>query len=166
MRGFWDVLVGGRLTDPHRGTSIYARCLDIAEHLHGTSWCYPTVGAGGAGWVVGASPASAAAAGTFGNYVDLIPSIGTTLPFDIHFLNIEALGSNGVYEAVIGVGAPAAEVEVARVRFARLNNQESANGVPVTMAIQPAGTRVRIKLACSVAGPVTVTVSTFGHYYD
>jgi hypothetical protein len=166
MRGGWDSLVGGRLTDPHTGTSIYSRVMDINEHLHGQSWVYPSLGAGGAGWVVGASPASAAAAGTFGNYVDLIPSVGTTLPFDIHFLNIEALGSNGVYEAIIAVGAPAAEVEKARVRFARLNNQESANGVPVTMAIQPAGTRVRIKLACSAAGPVSVTVSAFGHYYD
>jgi hypothetical protein len=165
MRGMWDRLVGGALTDPHGGTSIYSMVSDVAEHVHSTSWVYPTIGAGGAGWVAGASIISAAAAGTFGNYADLIPVVGTTNIFDLHYLNIEVLGANGVYELIVASGAPAAEVEVARVRFSRLNNNEAANGVPLIMPLQPAGTRIRCKVACSAAGPVTIVMSALGHYY-
>lgn len=147
------------------GASAMALLYAAEKHSHGAAKVYPTQGAGGAGWIAGASFSSHADAGTFGDYADLMPAGTAGAPFDIHWINIETLGANGSYELVIASGAPASEVEIGRVRFTRTAAQEAANGVPFIMPIKAAATRIRAKVACSAAGPVAVTVSAFYHEY-
>lgn len=70
----WTVTdVVGNKTDDENGTSLYSRAYKLEQHVHTLCRVYPTIGAGGAGWVAGAAFASAAAAGTFGVYADLVP---------------------------------------------------------------------------------------------
>lgn len=133
------------------------------EHLHSGCSVYPTLGAGGAGWIAGAPLATAAAAGTFGALVDLIPVATILLPFDIHYINIEVLGANAVYELVLG--RDAAATEIARVRFTRVAAQEAANGVPIITKIMPANTRIQAMVACSVAGPINIEITALYHTY-
>jgi hypothetical protein len=137
----------------------------VEEHLHSTGGVYPTVGAGGAGWVAGATFTTNAAAGTFGVYADLIPINTIALPFDIHWINIESLGANSSYELVIAKGGAGSEIEVGRVRFTRINNQEAVNGCPFIMKIVPANTQIRAKVTQSNAGAVNIIISAFYHTY-
>ena len=147
------------------GVSLMGRAYVQEKHVHTGAKVYPTVGAGGAGWVPGALFSTNAVAGTFGAYADLMPAGTALLPFDIHWLNIESLGANADYEMVIAEGAPAAEVEIGRVRFTRIAVLEAANGVPFTMPIKTAATRIRAKVASSNVGAVDIRVSIFYHEY-
>ena len=137
----------------------------IHEHIHEKGNVWPTVGAGGAGWVAGTNVAANAVAGTFGNYAIVIPAATVTLPFDIHWANIETIGTNGSYEMIIAIGAPGAEVEVSRIRFVRFAGNEPVNGRPVITPVLPANSAVSVKIAHSTAVAAQITVSLCYHTY-
>ena len=127
----------------------------IAEHLHGTSKVYPTLAAGvdvlsGIAW-------------TLGNFVEIIPANTITSPFDIHWLILENVTDDEVYEMVFY----AVEVEIARIRVGvqpGVGNTVVLSPVPVQMEIQLANTQIQAKLASSGAAE-TATISVAYHTY-
>lgn len=134
-----------------------------AEHLHSACGVYPTIGAGGA-WVAGSSVISGVGAGTVLAWVTVIPAGIIQLPFDIHWINVEELPFNAGYELWLAKGAPGSEIEIARVRFTRVNNNEAVNGFPVIMAIVPANSAISAKLSCS-SGNAPATPTLFSMFY-
>jgi hypothetical protein len=130
----------------------------MEEHQHSISKVYPTLvvgvdvlaGAAGPPWVLG-------------NFVEIIPANTIGEDFDIHWLIIEAITSNGIYELVFY----AATTEISRVRFAAeagVAGTVTFSPIPVLMQIQPKNTQIQCKLACS-AGAETATISVLYHVY-
>jgi len=130
----------------------------LAEHAHGASKCYPTLlvgvnvlaGVAGPPWVLG-------------NFVEIIPASTIGEPFDIHWLVIEAITSDAIYELVLY----AATTEISRVRFsgeAGVAGTVSFSPIPTLMDIQLPNTQIQAKLGCS-AGAETATISVLYHTY-
>ena len=130
----------------------------LSEHVHNISKVYPTLvvgkdvlaGAAGPPWVLG-------------NFVEIVPINTIASPFDIHWLVIEAITSDAIYELVLY----AATTEISRVRFAGqagLAGTVSFSPIPMLMDIQLPNTQIQAKLACS-AGAETATISVLYHTY-
>jgi hypothetical protein len=130
----------------------------LEEHMHSTSKVYPTLvvgidvlaGAAGPPWVLG-------------NFVEIVPASTITEDFDIHWLVIEGISDDGIYELVFY----AATVEISRIRFAAeagVGGTVTFSPIPMIMQIQPKNTQIQCKLACS-AGAETATVSIIYHTY-
>ena len=143
---------------------------------HQRGWVYPTVGAGGAGWVAGAQIPVGVPAGTFGAYTDVIPAgWAAAAVFTLTGLNVEvpmALlpATDVTYEVVIATGGPGAEVERCRVRFTRNDQGAGAsknwivNGLPLKTEMLAAGSRVRAMATASAGGAPDLYLSVQGHY--
>ena len=130
----------------------------IGEHMHGQSKVYPTLvvgidvlaGAAGPPWVLG-------------NFVEIVPASTIGDAFDIHWLVIEGITGDGIYELVFY----AVTTEISRVRFAGeagVGGTVSFSPIPTLMGIQPPDTQIQAKLACS-AGAETATISVLYHTY-
>jgi len=143
---------------------------------HRRLWVYPTVGAGGAGWVPGAQISSVGAPGTFGAYIEVIPAGWAAATFTLTSLNVEVgmmdLALPDItYELVIATGLGGAEVERARVRFTRtdlgagLAKDWIVNQIPLKTEMLPAGSRISAMWASSFLAP-DLFVSVQGHFYD
>jgi hypothetical protein len=130
----------------------------MEEHMHSISQVYPTL-------VVGI-PILAGAAGppwVPGNFVELIPVNTIGEDFDIHWLVIEGISNDGIYELVFY----AATTEISRVRFsaeAGVGGTVTYSPIPIQTRIQPKNTQIQCKLACS-AGAETATISVIYHEY-
>lgn len=155
MRGTWDSIVGGRVTDNHNVASIYGRVEALFEHVHSASYCYPTL-------AVGVNIPGGVGAWQLGAITEVVPAATILSDFDIHFINIEVLSANDVYELVLYYGA--ADTYAGRCRFTRVAVLESANGVPMMTPIIPASSRIRAQLA-SASGGDNVTISVSYHVY-
>lgn len=149
----------GNKNDDHTGDSIKADTYTIEEHIHSKSKVYPTLTDGvtltaGAAWVLGV-------------FAEIVPLNTITLDFDIHYVSIEDISANGVYELVLysdadGIGGD--EVEIGRVRFTRNAIQSATLNVPMTTPIVSANSQIKAKLAGSNAGQ-TAVISIFYHTY-
>ncbi len=145
---FRDVI--GNKQDVATSGSIYALAIKAAGHLQGK--VYPTLADGvvvtaGAAWVLGA-------------FVEIVPVNTITSLFDVHAISVEDISANDVYEVVLY----AAEVEICRARFTKNANFDSVQNVPVMMAVQPANTQIKAKIASST-GADTATISLMYHTY-
>ncbi|HUS72260.1 MAG TPA: hypothetical protein VMY06_04265 [Sedimentisphaerales bacterium] len=138
--------------------TMYDYVHTLSEHVHNISKVYPTLvvgkdvlaGAAGPPWVLG-------------NFVEIVPINTIASPFDIHWLVIEAITSDAIYELVLY----AATTEISRVRFAGqagLAGTVSFSPIPMLMDIQLPNTQIQAKLACS-AGAETATISVLYHTY-
>ena len=85
---FADVL--GQKGDSHDGDSVYAYTETLLDHVHHSSLVYPTLANGVA--VLGG------AAWTLGNFVVIVAAGGIGTDFDIHYVSVENLTVNDVYE--------------------------------------------------------------------
>lgn len=150
----------GNKNDGHDGDSIKADTHTIVEHIHSKSRVYPTLAAGvtitadGSAWVLGV-------------FAEIAPLSSIADDFDIHYVSIEDISANGVYELVLyfdadGVGGD--EVEIGRVRFTKSAVQSATLNVPMTTPIIPANYQIKAKLASSNGGS-TATISIFYHTY-
>jgi hypothetical protein len=138
--------------------TMYDYVHTLSEHVHSISKVYPTLvvgkdvlaGAAGPPWVLG-------------NFVEIVPINTIASPFDLHWLVIEAITSDAIYELVLY----AATTEISRVRFAGqagLAGTVSFSPIPILMDIQLPNTQIQAKLACS-AGAETATISVLYHTY-
>ena len=143
----------GNKDDDHDGNSILADVHTVLEHIHTASKVYPTL-------VAGVAVAGAAGAWGLGSFVEIVPNAGIGSAFDIHYISVEALDDNAVYELVIY----AVETEIGRVRFTKNANQDGIANVPFITAIIPGGTQIQAKLASSTGNSVA-TISIFYHTY-
>ncbi len=127
----------------------------MEEHAHSTAKVYPTL-AGGVAVLSGAI-------WTLGNFVEIVPINTIALDFDIHWLTVENVTDDEIYELVLY----AATTEIARVRFGvqpGIANVVTAAPVPVMMAIQLKNTQIQAKLASS-GDAETATISIGYHNY-
>ncbi len=110
------------------------------DHFHSASQVYPTLAVGvnvtgGAQW-------------TLGNYAEIVPAATIGQEFTIHWLSIEDLDTNAVYEIVLY----AATTEIGRVRVTKNANLDGTMNIPFqTNDIAP-GTQIQAKVADSSGG--------------
>lgn len=145
----------GLRTDDEAVNSIFGNLYQLKKHIHGASYCYPTLGAGvqltaGDGWALG-SAALIMIANTAAN------------PFDIHFVNIEVLSANAIYELQLFKDL-ACTLFIGKCRFTRVSNNEAANGVPIMTSIVQRTNPIYGKLASNSNG-AQATISIFYHEY-
>jgi hypothetical protein len=124
------------------------------EHIHSDCRVYPTL-AGGVALTGGA-------AWTLGAFAQIVPASTITNDFDIHWLCIEGLDTNAVYEIVLYSGA--GDVEVGRVRVVKNANLDGTMNIPFQTPIIAANSRIRAKVADSAGGSIA-TISIFYHIY-
>ena len=142
----------GNKTDTQAGNSLYALVDTLNDHIHTEAKVYPTLAngvevLGGAAW-------------TLGDFVEIVPADTIAAPFDIHYINIEALSVAEVYEIVLY----AVSTEIGRIRVAKDAIQAGLNSKPITTPIIPANTQIRAKSA-SESGADTATISLSYHTY-
>jgi len=144
----------GSKSDTHNGSSILAHAHTVDEHIHTACNVYPTLAGGVAvGTAVGVWGLSAA-------FVEIVPVNTITTDFDIHWLCIEALDDNTIYEVVLY----AVEAEIGRVRVVKNAQMDGTLNIPFQCPIIPANTQIQAKTA-SAAGTSVVTLSIFYHVY-
>lgn len=170
----WVALFGGS-GGGGGGNTVTVEEEDMGDS-HRRLWVYPTVGAGGAGWVPGVQIPNVVAPGTFDAYVEVIPAGWAAATFTLTALNVEVgmmdLALPDItYELVIATGLLGAEVERARVRFTRtdlgagLAKDWIVNQIPLKTEMLPAGSRISAMWTSSAVAPA-LSISVQGHYYD
>lgn len=148
----------GNKTDTHDGDSIYAINETLLDHVHSESKVYPTL-------ANGVTVTAAAGAWTLGSFAEIFPASTITSDFDIHYIGVENISANDVYELVLYSGPVASEIEIGRVRFAKNTNLEGTINQPFQTPIILANERIAAKLASQGGGSDTVTISIFYHTY-
>lgn len=146
---------GGTYGDSHSASTMNARIKTLTEHIHGESKCYPTLGAG-------IALATHADPWTLGTITEIVPASTITSDYDIHFLSIESLDDNGVYELHLFHGA--GDTAAGCVRFTKNANQDATTNIPLVTVLVPANDRLRAQLASSV-GNSNATVAVSYHEY-
>lgn len=125
--------------------SAFAELESINAHLHGEGMCYPTLAGG-------VTVADSGGVWTLGAFVEVVPASTITNPYSLHFLNVEALDTDAVYELHLFQGG--ADTLVCKRRLNR-NSVVGFGGlqsVKLQTPVIPANARVRAKLASSVGG--------------
>lgn len=147
-------IIGLRSNDEQNET-IFGNLYELEKHIHSISYVYPTLSAGiqltaGNGWALGAG-------------VQIMPANTAATYFDIHYINIEVLSANAVYEIHFFSDAACTEL-IGKARFTRVNNNESINALnfmsPLIIKTKP----IYGKLASSSNG-AQATISIFYHEY-
>jgi len=163
-------VIGGKLDD-ERANTLAGRGYALYQHLHSPSWVRPTMQGGtmlqaGAGaWNLGSSQ------------LIIVPDhTGTDpaaihRPYDIHWVNVETVSANSVYEIVLYYdlftgGISQGQVEWGRVRTSRPSVQAAAPHCPVQGRILPAGAAVYVACAAQSGASPQLSVSLEGHTYD
>ena len=164
----------GKKSDTVAGTSLVAIGKQLLEdtnellsnqeiqldHIHGIQRVYPTlangvtIASGNVGWALSAA------------FTEIVPAAAIGDPFDIHFINVEAVSDVGdVYEVHLYSGAISSEVEIGMFRAYREANQSGSAPAPMLTAILPSDTRISAKAACEDGGEDTITIAIYYHTY-
>ena len=151
-------VIGAR-TDGHNTTTLAGQLHKLDEHFHMSAMVIPTLADG---VVVTATSNDWTDLGAF---AVVAATNAITSDFDIHFVNVEAVSANGIYELVLFAGADAAEVEIGRVRFGKTTNQDGPTSAPIITPLIPANTQIKAKLASDNAVADTVAISLEYHIY-
>lgn len=132
---------------------------EIDEHNHSIAKVYPSLSAG-------VTVTGGAGAWALGAFVEIIPANVVTLPFDIHFINIEAVSDNTTYELIIYKGLAGAEVEVGRTKFTRLSvTTANISSQPFMTPLIESNSRISAKVATLNGGADTTVISLGYHTY-
>ena len=145
----------GNKNDTHSGTSIMALAETLEEHAHKEAKVWPTMADG-----IVVTAAATDWTG-LGNYAEIAAANDITSDFDIHYISVEDISANGVYELVLY----AATTEIGRVRFVQNAVQDSTVNVPFQTPIVAANTQIQAKVASDNAAADTVTISLGYHTY-
>jgi len=155
-------LGSSRPTLNHDEDSVNGNIRAINEHIHTEQRTYPTLADG-----VGVD--SGATNWAEGTITQVIPADTITSDFDIHFLNIEAVGDDGVYQVNVYYGD--SNTFAGSIRF----NVDGTGAIKPTVGLKhqtpiiPANSKVSLGLAYSKAtlnGAQTIMVSLVYHKYD
>ncbi len=138
------------------GSTIFAEVHTLGDHAHNQARVFPTLAGG-------VTLTGDAAAWVLGPAVQVMPPSTANDPFDVHFVNIEAISGAGVFEIVLYAGD--LDVEVGRVRFGTSIAVDLITGIPIQMPITPDTDRVRARVASAAGGAQTVTISLSYHEY-
>jgi hypothetical protein len=136
--------------------SPYAHAHYAEEHIHSPGLVYPTLAAG-------VTLTCAAVAWTLGAFATIVPASTIGSEFDIHYLSIEALSANAVYEIVLYYGAT--DIECGRVRVTKNAVMDGTVNAPFQTPLIPADSQIRGKVASNTGAADTVDLSVFYHTY-
>jgi len=136
--------------------NIYDTVTVLEEHVHTSSECYPTLASG-------VTVTGAAGAWTNGAYVEIIPANTVTSDFDIHFVSIEDMSANDVYELELAYGA--GDTHAGCIRLVKSVGNEATQQIPVQTPIIPKNSRVRARVATAGGGSDTVDIALLYHIY-
>jgi len=125
-----------------------------SDHFHSVGDVYPTLADG--------VPLTAGPLWTLSTFVEIVPINTITAEFDIHFISVEGLDTNDVYELHLFQGG--SDVLVGKKRFTKNAVQDGIVNVPFQTPVIPANARIRGKLA-SAAGGSVATISIGYHIY-
>jgi hypothetical protein len=99
----------GNKTDDELGNSLFSKIYILERHMHSSAKVYPTLAAAtvinkvnSSAWGLDALP------------TQIIPANTVTVPFDIHFMNLESISANDQYELLLFKGFAGAEIEIGR----------------------------------------------------
>ena len=131
----------------------------IEEHIHKEGKVYPTLAAG-----VTLTAVDDGGSWDLGVLVEIIPAniIGTD--FDIHYVGMEDISNNTVYELVLyyGVG----DIEAGRVRFSREGGTDGAlRAISIMTPIIPKNSKIMAAIATPANNGETVDISLMYHLY-
>lgn len=143
----------GNKEDTHAGDSLFAHAVNTNEHFHTACMVYPTL-------ANGVAVATDAGGWALGSFVEIVPVNTIVLPFDIHWISVEALDDVTVYEIVLY----AVEVEIGHVRVTKNANLDATMNIPFQCPILDANVQIQAKTA-SAAGNSVATISIFYHVY-
>jgi len=126
------------------------------QHIHAPAKVYPTL-------ANGVTVTGAAGAWTLGDYAEIIPASTITVPFDIHWINVEDASANDVYELVIYEGT----TERGRIRFVADTSVfgGALPSLPIQVPQLSANSQIQAKLASAGGGSDTATISVYYHEY-
>ncbi len=145
--------VVGNKGDTHDSDSLSGHAHNTNDHFHKPCLVYPTL-------ANGVAVAGAAGVWGLGGFVQIVPDAAIGSQFDIHWISIEALDDNTIYEIFLY----AVEVFIGHVRFTKNAQQDGTMNIPFQCEIQAAGAQIQAKLA-SAAGNSVATISLFYHIY-
>lgn len=139
--------------------SIMAQLNTMYYHVHGEAFLYPsladsvTLTADGSSW-------------TLGSIVEIIPADTITgSAFDLHFISVTNITSDGEYDIMLYSGAVGEEVMIPGGASVRRTGGAVRNAyVPIMVPQQPSGTRISAAVASS-AGGGSLDIKFQGHKY-
>lgn len=126
----------------------------LDDHAHKESLVYPTL-------ADGVIVTGAAGAWTLGAFAEIVPINTITDDFDIHFISVEDLSANDIYEIHIFE----ATTLIGVTRVVKTANQDSTTQVPIQTPIVRANSQIQAKIASASGGSDTATISIFYHEY-
>jgi len=147
----------GNKTDTHSGDSLHAKTAQMLEHIHKPSLVYPTLAAGVT------LTCGNAASWTLGAFVEIIPASTVTKDFDLHFVSIEDLSANTVFEIHFFFGA--SDTFCGSCRVTKNAVFDGTLNAPVQTFLIPANSRIRAKIASATGNADTADISVFYHTY-
>jgi hypothetical protein len=152
-------VVGSKLDRSYvSGDSLYALVATLEDHIHGVTKVYPTEAAG-----VTLTSDAGGAWNAQGALAQVMPASTAGGVFDVHFITVEDMDTNGVYEIVLYSGA--GDTEIARFRVGRTNNFTTQAQIPILTPLIADADRIRASCAHSVGGSATCTISISYHVY-
>ena len=151
-------VIGNKLQQENQNT-LYAIAHILNEHFHSESLVYPEL----ANPIVVQKAAGAWAA--YPTPTEIIPINTYNFIFDIHWVSISAISANGDYTLKLYSGAPASEIAIGVVDFARNAVQSQEGAQPHQDIIVPANTRISAALSSGNAAQDTCAVKLRGHPY-
>ena len=154
-----DSAVMDKIGDINSGAldwTIMSRLSTGYQHVHRPAQVYPSMSAG--------VDVTSGAAWTLGAFAEIVPAGGISTHFDIHWVYVEALDTNGTYELVLYKGASGSEEEIGRCRFSRIQQGDRHFDIPIQVPVLGPNDRISAALACSTAS-ATATLSLYYHDY-
>ena len=148
----------GNKQDSHTADSIYALTHTLNDHAHKEQRVYPrltnpiTLTKAAGAWAAFPTP------------TEIVPVNGITSDFDIHFVTVSSISTNGSYDLELYRGLGGAEIFIGAVTFVRSTNKDQAALREQTVVI-PANTRISAALSSSNAAADTADIKLEYHLY-
>ena len=132
------------------------------QHIHMPGYIWPRTGA-----VI--PVVTAAGAGDYGDFVEVVGTGGIAAAFDCHWVTITNITANGVYIVQFHIVSDAdlqvSEHYLTEFSFARLDAFTRSSQIYVQMPPIGEGKRIGARALCSEAGPNTVSFNMHYHEY-
>jgi len=153
----------GTTTDKASVDTLFGRHKGIYEHIHMPAKVYPTLAADKVLTADDSDPWS------FGALTAIIPEAGApTVPYDVHWINISDMNTNGIYELELYYcdnDALDNPVQIGSVRVTRNAAITSRDNVFTQGPVIPPNKVLAGKVAHSTAALATITFSVHYHEY-
>ena len=132
------------------------------KHVHNPSYVYPTD-------CTLVSPTTSATADTFGDFVELVPTNGITVAFDIHWANVQNISGNGTFivelHEVSDADLQVSEKYLGAFTVSRQSTFTRSFQVYTQIPVISANTRVGVRAKQSNAAAESVSFNIQRHDY-